>query len=152
MRFASMRIAHLSDPHLLDLDGVSPWRLLLNKRLTGYANILLKRGHAHRPRFVDAIVDERNEVRETYRKLLEPLGFVVQKANADVKHNVQSMAFTVPAGCHRNDLVSALKARGIDYDLRRLANSADGQWQLFCFDPNGARVELDFDASEAAPA
>lgn len=53
-----MRIAHLSDPHLLDLDGVSPWRLLLNKRLTGYANLRLKRGHAHRPRFVDAIIDD----------------------------------------------------------------------------------------------
>ena len=24
-----------------------------------------------------------------------------------------------------------------------------GTWQLFCFDPNGARVELDFDAAES---
>lgn len=46
----------------------------------------------------------------------------------------------------------SLKERGLEYDLRRLANSADGQWQLFCHDPNGARVELDFGASEAAPA
>ncbi len=46
----------------------------------------------------------------------------------------------------------SLKERGITYDLRHLANSADGQWQLFCHDPNGARVELDFDATEAAPA
>ena len=23
-----------------------------------------------------------------------------------------------------------------------------GAWQLFCFDPNGAKVELDFDAAE----
>lgn len=53
-----MRIAHLSDPHLLDLDGVPPWRLLFNKRLTGYVNLWLKRGHAHRPRLVDAIIDE----------------------------------------------------------------------------------------------
>ena len=48
--------------------------------------------------------------------------------------------------------LSGTAARGVTYDLRRLANSADGQWQLFCHDPNGARVELDFDASEAAPA
>ncbi|MEZ4392590.1 MAG: metallophosphoesterase [Polyangiales bacterium] len=53
-----MRIAHLSDPHLLDLGGVPPWRLIFNKRLTGYANLRLKRGHAHRPAFVDAILDE----------------------------------------------------------------------------------------------
>jgi len=42
-----------------------------------------------------------------------------------------------------------LKARGIAYDLRRQAES--GTWQLFCFDPNGARVELDFDPGEPAP-
>ena len=42
-----------------------------------------------------------------------------------------------------------LAARGIAYDLRRQPES--GTWQLFCFDPSGARVELDFDPSEAAP-
>jgi catechol 2,3-dioxygenase-like lactoylglutathione lyase family enzyme len=42
-----------------------------------------------------------------------------------------------------------LKARGIAYDLRRQPES--GTWQLFCLDPSGARVELDFDPSETAP-
>jgi catechol 2,3-dioxygenase-like lactoylglutathione lyase family enzyme len=37
-------------------------------------------------------------------------------------------------------------ARGQAYDLRRQAGS--GTWQLFTFDPNGARVELDFDPAE----
>jgi catechol 2,3-dioxygenase-like lactoylglutathione lyase family enzyme len=37
-------------------------------------------------------------------------------------------------------------ASGVRYDLRQQAES--GTWQLFSFDPNGARVELDFDASE----
>jgi len=37
-------------------------------------------------------------------------------------------------------------ARGIEYDLRRQKES--GIWQLFCHDPNGAKVELDFDAGE----
>ena len=46
----------------------------------------------------------------------------------------------------------SLKERGIKYDLRRRADSADGQWQRFCHDLNGARVELDFDAAEAAPS
>jgi catechol 2,3-dioxygenase-like lactoylglutathione lyase family enzyme len=36
---------------------------------------------------------------------------------------------------------------GIKYDLRRQAGT--GTWQLFCHDPNGAKVELDFDASES---
>ena len=42
-----------------------------------------------------------------------------------------------------------LKDEGIACDLRRQPES--GTWQLFCFDPSGARVELDFDASELAP-
>ncbi|HMC15078.1 MAG TPA: VOC family protein [Albitalea sp.] len=38
-------------------------------------------------------------------------------------------------------------ARGVTYDLRRQAGS--GIWQLFSHDPNGARVELDFDPAES---
>ncbi len=46
--------------------------------------------------------------------------------------------------------VMRLRAAKIHCDLRQLPRN--GAWQLFCQDPNGARVELDFDASEAAPA
>jgi catechol 2,3-dioxygenase-like lactoylglutathione lyase family enzyme len=46
--------------------------------------------------------------------------------------------------------VAQLKARGLDYVLRRQAGY--GPWQLFFHDPNGAKVELDFSADEAAPA
>jgi hypothetical protein len=46
--------------------------------------------------------------------------------------------------------VAKLKAHGIDYELRKLP--AYGTWQLFFHDPNGAKVEIDFDAAEAAPA
>jgi catechol 2,3-dioxygenase-like lactoylglutathione lyase family enzyme len=37
-------------------------------------------------------------------------------------------------------------ARGLAYDLRRQVGA--GTWQLFSHDPNGAKVELDFDPSE----
>ena len=37
-------------------------------------------------------------------------------------------------------------ARGVKYDLRQQRGA--GTWQLFCYDPNGAKVELDFDATE----
>ena len=65
---------------------------------------------------------------------------------ADPRGVLDHMAFTATdlAGT-----VAKLKARQIDYDLRRQPQS--GTWQLFCFDPNGARVELDFDPAEAAP-
>jgi catechol 2,3-dioxygenase-like lactoylglutathione lyase family enzyme len=37
-------------------------------------------------------------------------------------------------------------ARGVAYELRRQAGA--GTWQLFTCDPNGAKVELDFDPGE----
>jgi 3',5'-cyclic AMP phosphodiesterase CpdA len=49
-----MRIAHVSDLHLFSLEGAIPWRLF-NKRLTGYANLRLRRKHVHRAELVRAI-------------------------------------------------------------------------------------------------
>ena len=46
--------------------------------------------------------------------------------------------------------VAKLKARNIPYELRQLP--VYGTWQLFFFDPNSAKVEIDFDKSEPAPA
>jgi 3',5'-cyclic AMP phosphodiesterase CpdA len=43
-----VRIAHLSDLHMLDLMGAVPGRLF-NKRATGYANLRFKRNHKHHP-------------------------------------------------------------------------------------------------------
>lgn len=66
---------------------------------------------------------------------------------ADPRGVLDHMAFTA------RDLpgtAARLSAAGVRFDLRRQNDS--GTWQLFCFDPDGARVELDFDASEPAPA
>ena len=46
-------------------------------------------------------------------------------------------------------VAARLTERGVAYDLRRLPTT--GAWQLFCLDPSGARVELDFDAGERQP-
>ena len=46
--------------------------------------------------------------------------------------------------------VATLKARDLEYVLRK--QNGSGVWQLFCYDPSGARVELDFPATEPAPA
>lgn len=56
---------------------------------------------------------------------------------------IDHMAFT--ASGLAQTLVQ-LEARGLDYDCRQLPR--DGTWQVFFFDPNGARVELDFAPSE----
>ncbi len=59
---------------------------------------------------------------------------------------IDHMAFTA------NNLqatVDCLKKHGIQYDLHRLKGLEI--WQLFCHDPDGAKVELDFPASEPEP-
>lgn len=65
---------------------------------------------------------------------------------SDPRGVIDHMAFTAQ---NLSAVVGKLKANGIAYDLRRQNDS--GVWQLFCFDPSGARVELDFEASEVAP-
>jgi len=53
------------------------------------------------------------------------------------------MAFSATALA---DVCERLGRAGVPYDLRRQPTS--GVWQLFLNDPNGARVELDFDPAE----
>ena len=64
-----------------------------------------------------------------------------------VKGVIDHMAFT---GRDLPATVKKLKDKSITYELRKLP--AYGTWQLFFHDPNGAKVEIDFDPAEAAPA
>ena len=55
-------------------------------------------------------------------------------------------------GENLSSFLGRLIAEGLRYDLRRLPEPghAGGTWQLFFSDPNGARIEIDFDKSEIA--
>ena len=64
-----------------------------------------------------------------------------------VKGVIDHMAFT---GRDLVSTVTKLKEKSVAYELRKLP--AYGTWQLFFHDPNGAKVEIDFDPAEAAPA
>jgi len=64
-----------------------------------------------------------------------------------VKGVIDHMAFT---GRDLPATVKKLKERGVGYELRRLPEY--GTWQLFFHDPNGAKVEIDFDPAEPALA
>jgi catechol 2,3-dioxygenase-like lactoylglutathione lyase family enzyme len=64
-----------------------------------------------------------------------------------VKGVIDHMAFT---GQDLAGAVAKLKSRSVEYELRRLPSY--GTWQLFFHDPNGAKVEIDFDAAETGPA
>jgi 3',5'-cyclic AMP phosphodiesterase CpdA len=52
-----VRIAHISDLHLIALDGAVPFRLL-NKRLTGYVNLKLVRSPIHQLSVAQAVARE----------------------------------------------------------------------------------------------
>lgn len=52
-----LRIAHVSDTHVLSLRGVEWHKLLFNKRLTGQANLLLHRGRVHRREYLLAVLE-----------------------------------------------------------------------------------------------
>lgn len=59
---------------------------------------------------------------------------------------IDHMAFS---GRDLAQLLGKLEARKIEHTCRRQVGS--GVWQVFFFDPNGARVEIDFEAEEKAP-
>lgn len=52
-----MRLAHLSDVHVLDLEGVR-WHRFLNKRVTGLVNVVGRRRSAHPTALLEAAVAE----------------------------------------------------------------------------------------------
>lgn len=60
---------------------------------------------------IDAIVRERNTIRERYVEQLGELGFVAQKVGPDVIYNVQSMVFRVPERCDRDRLILNLRGK-----------------------------------------
>jgi len=88
------------------------------------------------------------------------LGFDGAWLYGDAPQALLHLYFDRPAPAQRAGVIDhmAFTARGLretkarfdqsgtKYDLRQQTGS--GIWQLFCHDPNGARVELDFDPSE----
>ncbi len=56
-RHGLLRIAHLSDTHVLSPSGVEWQRVLFNKRITGHANLVLNRGRVYRRAYLEAVVD-----------------------------------------------------------------------------------------------
>jgi catechol 2,3-dioxygenase-like lactoylglutathione lyase family enzyme len=56
---------------------------------------------------------------------------------------IDHMAFTAQG---LRETKARFDQSGWKYDLRQQKGS--GTWQLFCLDPNGAKVELDFDPAE----
>lgn len=75
-------------------------------------------------RKLDAIVAERNQVREAYIERLAPAGFVPQRIGAGVVFNVQSLVFRVPEGVDRDRLIGQLREDGIETTIGTYCMSA----------------------------
>jgi len=52
-----LRIAHVSDLHVISPGRVEWRKILFNKRITGYANVLLHRGRVYRAGFLSAVLE-----------------------------------------------------------------------------------------------
>lgn len=63
---------------------------------------------------LDKITAERNKIANKYNTLLRPLGFVRQKIDNNVYHNIQSLTFTVPSDMSRDGLIDYLTAHNIE--------------------------------------
>ncbi len=50
------RIAHVSDLHVLSPAGADWSAMLFNKRVTGYANLVLRRGRVHRREYLEGVL------------------------------------------------------------------------------------------------
>lgn len=52
-----LRIAHVSDLHVLSPTGVELRRVLFNKRMTGYANLVMKRARVYRREYLYSVLE-----------------------------------------------------------------------------------------------
>lgn len=73
---------------------------------------------------LDAIVTERNQVRDAFQDKLKAIGFEMQATTKNVVYNVQSLVFVVPKNVDRDALVNKLKAEGVETTLGTYSLSA----------------------------
>jgi 3',5'-cyclic AMP phosphodiesterase CpdA len=52
-----VRVAHVSDTHVLSPHGVEWGAILFNKRITGYLNLVRRRGRVYRRAYLDLVLD-----------------------------------------------------------------------------------------------
>jgi dTDP-4-amino-4,6-dideoxygalactose transaminase len=94
-------------------------------------------------RKLDAIVAERNAVRNACIQRLESGGFVPQQIGDDVVFNVQSLVFRVPAGVDRDALIAGLREDGIETTIGTycLSNTTYYRNKYHAVQPNADRLQ-----------
>ena len=99
-----LRIAHVSDPHYLSHAGAE-WRsILFNKRITGYANLVLRRGRVHRRDYLERVLqaagDHADHIVVTGDITNLSLESEYHEARASLDHIARSVEVTVVPGNH----------------------------------------------------
>jgi catechol 2,3-dioxygenase-like lactoylglutathione lyase family enzyme len=116
------------------------------------------------------VTDQPEKTKEFYAALgLNPgarpnfqiAGFWLYATDTPILHVIQTKEMPKPVRggldhmAFRGDgllaVLESLESRQIKYRLTR-APKPFLTWQLFCFDPNGIEVEMDFDPEEPGPA
>lgn len=113
----SVKLAHGARPTENGLDFVEYG---YNFRMTELQAIMASKQLAK----IEQIVDSRIAIREAYRTHLEPLGFVAQYSGNAVRHNIQSLVFSVPLECNRDALIAGLRGERVESTIGTYALSA----------------------------
>jgi len=92
---------------------------------------------------IEQIVEERNHIRDRYIEHLAPMGFVPQAVGAGVRYNVQSLVFTIPDGCNRDQLICGLREVDIETTIGTYALSSGSYYFRKYANPqkNASRLE-----------
>jgi len=71
----------------------------------------------HQLKIIDEIITRRLEIKHSYVNSLKGMGFMPQEVHNNIKHNAQSIVFTVPENLDRNKLVKYLLSKNIESTL-----------------------------------
>jgi 3',5'-cyclic AMP phosphodiesterase CpdA len=99
------RLAHLSDLHVLSLDGVG-WKRFLNKRVSGLANIRGNRSHHHKPALVERLLRGLEEAKADHLVITGDLTNLALEAEFEAvramfdRHGLDARHVTVIPGNH----------------------------------------------------
>jgi 3',5'-cyclic AMP phosphodiesterase CpdA len=122
-----LRIAHLSDTHVLSTTRAEWRKMLFNKRLTGYANLVLHRGRVHRREYLLAVLaaaaGDADQLLVTGDITNLALESEYEEAGALLDGVARSVEVTVVPGNHDLYLPSIGRERRFPHHLRRFLQS-----------------------------
>ena len=122
------RLAHLSDLHVLALDGVG-WKRFLNKRISGIANLRGHRAQHHKPALVERLLRGLEEAKADHLVVTGDLTNLALEAEFEAvrsmfdRHGLSGEQVTVIPGNHDAYTRGAHRSRRFESYFREFATS-----------------------------